>query len=181
MGTGGGGENAIDHLNGCAGGEEGGVDAVRVAAGVLVDDERAAAVGEDGVDVLGCVDEGEVLARGGLRRDSACHRWRERVERSPDRAKAVGALGVGVAMGARVVGEHDGVVGVFGDEENRRSFPARGFTRRLAHPRRPKRGRKRPRWDSNPRIMDLQSIPLDHLGTRPEWSDIFACRGGAVH
>ena len=27
--------------------------------------------------------------------------------------------------------------------------------------------RERPRWDSNPRITDLQSVPLDHLGTRP--------------
>ena len=25
----------------------------------------------------------------------------------------------------------------------------------------------RPRWDSNPRITDLQSVPLVHLGTRP--------------
>ena len=28
-------------------------------------------------------------------------------------------------------------------------------------------GGKRPRWDSNPRITDLQSVPLVHLGTRP--------------
>ena len=27
---------------------------------------------------------------------------------------------------------------------------------------------KRPRWDSNPRITDLQSVPLVHLGTRPK-------------
>ena len=27
--------------------------------------------------------------------------------------------------------------------------------------------RQRPRWDSNPRITDLQSVPLVHLGTRP--------------
>ena len=26
---------------------------------------------------------------------------------------------------------------------------------------------ERPRWDSNPRITDLQSVPLGHLGTRP--------------
>src|SRR4026208_500937 len=26
---------------------------------------------------------------------------------------------------------------------------------------------QRPRWDSNPRITDLQSVPLVHLGTRP--------------
>ena len=29
------------------------------------------------------------------------------------------------------------------------------------------REKKRPRWDSNPRITDLQSVPLVHLGTRP--------------
>ncbi len=29
-------------------------------------------------------------------------------------------------------------------------------------------GGKRPRWDSNPRITDLQSVPLVHLGTRPD-------------
>lgn len=28
-------------------------------------------------------------------------------------------------------------------------------------------GRERARWDSNPRMTDLQSVPLDHLGTRP--------------
>ena len=28
--------------------------------------------------------------------------------------------------------------------------------------------RHRPRWDSNPRITDLQSVPLVHLGTRPK-------------
>ena len=27
--------------------------------------------------------------------------------------------------------------------------------------------RVRPRWDSDPRITDLQSVPLVHLGTRP--------------
>ena len=27
---------------------------------------------------------------------------------------------------------------------------------------------ERPRWDSNPRITDLQSVPLVHLGTRPK-------------
>ena len=26
---------------------------------------------------------------------------------------------------------------------------------------------ERPRWDSNPRMTDLQSVPLVHLGTRP--------------
>ena len=26
---------------------------------------------------------------------------------------------------------------------------------------------ERPRWDLNPRITDLQSVPLGHLGTRP--------------
>src|SRR5690348_4683342 len=35
---------------------------------------------------------------------------------------------------------------------------------------------KRPRWDSNPRITDLQSVPLVHLGTRPRGSRII---GGA--
>ena len=28
--------------------------------------------------------------------------------------------------------------------------------------------RTRPRWDSNPRMTDLQSVPKVHLGTRPE-------------
>ena len=28
-------------------------------------------------------------------------------------------------------------------------------------------GGERPRWDSNPRMTDLQSVPLVHLGTRP--------------
>ncbi len=32
----------------------------------------------------------------------------------------------------------------------------------------------RPRWDSNPRITDLQSVPLVHLGTRPRF--IGCCR-----
>lgn len=32
---------------------------------------------------------------------------------------------------------------------------------------------QRPRWDSNPRITDLQSVPLVHLGTRPRfWNNI---------
>src|SRR4051794_6092744 len=39
-------------------------------------------------------------------------------------------------------------------------------------------GGKRPRWDSNPRITDLQSVPLDHLGTRPSFSQNI--RGFAV-
>ncbi len=28
--------------------------------------------------------------------------------------------------------------------------------------------RERPEWDSNPRITDLQSVPLVHLGIRPD-------------
>src|SRR4051794_41892617 len=39
-------------------------------------------------------------------------------------------------------------------------------------------GGKRPRWDSNPRITDLQSVPLVHLGTRPAGHGIVARGSG---
>ena len=32
----------------------------------------------------------------------------------------------------------------------------------------------RPEWDSNPRITDLQSVPLVHLGIRPRLTDDIA-------
>ena len=43
-------------------------------------------------------------------------------------------------------------------------------------------GAERPRRDSNPRITDLQSVPLSHLGTRPERTRIprAGCKGNVA-
>ena len=41
-------------------------------------------------------------------------------------------------------------------------------------------GQERPGWDSNPRKTDLQSVPLDHSGTRPGRTEYGGGKGASI-